>query len=135
MLVSGVIKRQLERVLGDAIQDATGYLSAYGDKPGTRFRAFADDVSKLARRHPPRLIVAGANDAFRAQRQWYGAGPTATAVEPTSHPAAVDSLRTEREGTAGVARWDGGAQYSEPARGKPPGDGHLVRTLAHRTGT
>jgi heme oxygenase len=135
MLVSGVIKRQLERVLGDAIQDATGYLSAYGDRPGTRFRAFADDVSKLARRHPPKLIVAGASDAFRAQRQWYGSGPTTAAAEPTSHPAALDPPRTERESTAGVARWDGRAQYSEPARSKAPGDRHPVRTLAHRTGT
>jgi heme oxygenase len=81
MLVSGVIKRQLARALGNAIHDATGYFSSYGDKPGTRFRAFAEDVSKLARRHPPKVIVAGANDAFRAQRQWYGAVPEATCTE------------------------------------------------------
>jgi heme oxygenase len=85
MLVAGVIKRQLERVRGDSIHNAVAYLSSYGDKPGSRFRAFTEDVTKLARRHPPRMIVAGAVDAFRAQRQWYGTAVTA-AVPETKQP-------------------------------------------------
>lgn len=80
MLVSGLILRQLLHVLGG---DALKYWSAYGDRPGAKFRAFAEGLSKHAKRHDPKLIVGGAIDGFRMQRQWYR---TAPAPKPLDEP-------------------------------------------------
>lgn len=79
MLLSGLIHRQLRRVFGDALEGATSYWTAYGPQPGVRFRSFAEHLSSFASRHSPKEIVAGASEAFRAQRQWYA---TATGVIP-----------------------------------------------------
>ncbi|MBA3502763.1 MAG: biliverdin-producing heme oxygenase [Deltaproteobacteria bacterium] len=71
-LLSGLIRRHIQRTLGDV---PVGYLSAYNERPGIRFRAFGDALGVCAQRHTPRAIIAGANEAFRAQRSWYEAGP------------------------------------------------------------
>jgi hypothetical protein len=34
-------------------------------------RAFGETAGYYAQSYPPRMIVAGANEAFRTQRQWY----------------------------------------------------------------
>jgi heme oxygenase len=115
MLVSGLIKRQIERVLGGRVHGATAYFSAYGDTPGATFRAFADGVSKLARRHPPNMIVAGAVEAFRAQRQWYGAEVATRASETKRHVAAPGAARALHANTAAV----GSCAADPPARAQP----------------
>jgi heme oxygenase len=70
-LLAGQLQRQLLRVLGDAIKSATLYLAACGDCPGARLRVFGEAAGYYAQSYPPRMIVAGAQEAFRAQRQWY----------------------------------------------------------------
>jgi heme oxygenase len=91
MLLSGLIARHLERVLGTGIANATAYLCAYGNRPGARFRDFADALSQLARRLSPKLIVAGATEAFRVQRQWYAvsAKTRISGCIPVAVPVAV----------------------------------------------
>lgn len=70
-LVAGVLWRHAERTLGDSLCGAVRYLSAYGEAPGARFRALGECLGRYARRYTAGVIVAAANDAFRAQRQWY----------------------------------------------------------------
>ena len=71
-LLAGLIRRHIQRTLGDA---PVGYLSAYDETPGIRFRALGDALGIYAQRHTPRAIITGANEAFRAQRNWYEHGP------------------------------------------------------------
>jgi heme oxygenase len=70
-LLAGQLLRHLSRTLGTAIKNATTYLAACVDSPGARLRAFGEAAGKCAQSYPPRMIVAGASDAFRTQRQWY----------------------------------------------------------------
>lgn len=86
MLVSGLIRRHMQHVLGPAVSNAIRYWSAYGDRPGTRFRAFAEGLSQHARRLAPKLIVHGAIDAFRNQRQWYRTAPIPPRVVEDTPP-------------------------------------------------
>jgi heme oxygenase len=72
-LVSGLLRRHVQRALGAEAEYALRYLDAVGDTPGTAFRTFGDELGQLAREHPPMKIVAGGTEAFRAQRQWYSA--------------------------------------------------------------
>lgn len=71
-LLSGLVRRHIQRTLGEPPVD---YLSAYGETPGIRFRALGEALGIYAQRHTPRAIVAGASEAFRAQRSWYEHGP------------------------------------------------------------
>ena len=82
-LLAGLIRRQLEHRFGAEVGDATSYLSAYGDSPGARFRSLCEVLDQYAAEQAvnPTLIVAGASEAFRCQRQWY----VATASERDSH--------------------------------------------------
>ena len=77
-LLSGLVRRHIQRTLADPPVD---YLSAYGETPGIRFRALGEALGIQAQRHTPRAIVAGANEAFRAQRSWYEHGPRPSVVE------------------------------------------------------
>lgn len=72
-LVAGQLRRHVNRALGQNAGSAIRYLSARGDRPGTSFRAFGETLGELAQTHSPSQIVHGANEAFRAQRQWYAA--------------------------------------------------------------
>lgn len=71
-LLAGLIQRQVVRTFGASLAGAVHHLSAY-DRPGARFRALGEHLGHYARRVTPGSIVASATDAFRAQRQWYGA--------------------------------------------------------------
>jgi heme oxygenase len=90
MLVSGLIKRELDRALGDELDGATSYFSAYGDRPGAKYRAFTEDLSRQASRHLPRAITAGVVDAYRAHRQWYGIRAAPPASSTTHRQDTVD---------------------------------------------
>jgi heme oxygenase len=68
-LLAGLIRRQMQGVLGPTIP--AGYLGAYGDKPGARFRAFGSGLGDLAHSLKPAAIIEGASAAFRAQHHWY----------------------------------------------------------------
>jgi heme oxygenase len=70
-LLAGLVRRHLTRSLPLEIETASNYLTAQGDTPGARFRAFGDALASYGRRYPPASIVAAAGEAFRAQRQWY----------------------------------------------------------------
>ncbi|HEY5944123.1 MAG TPA: biliverdin-producing heme oxygenase [Kofleriaceae bacterium] len=72
-LIAGLIRRQLEYRFGSAVANATSYLAAYGASPGARFRSLCAALDDHAARRPdwPALVVAGAMEAFRSQRQWY----------------------------------------------------------------
>ncbi|MBA3460864.1 MAG: biliverdin-producing heme oxygenase [Deltaproteobacteria bacterium] len=70
-LLAGLIRRHVVRTLGYEILPGTSYLAAYGDTPGARFRAFGAALCAYAHTYPPASIVLAANEAFRAQRQWY----------------------------------------------------------------
>lgn len=70
-LMNGIIMRHLVHELGDAARNACRYLSAYGEHPGTKFRELGELLNASAKRHSANVIIAAANDAFRAQRQWY----------------------------------------------------------------
>jgi len=79
-LLAGLIRRHIQRTLETS---AVGYLSAYDDAPGIRFRGLGDALGVYAQRHSPRSIISGANEAFRAQRQWYtNDSPGDVVVEP-----------------------------------------------------
>lgn len=78
-LVSGLLRRHVQRTLGDSLHGADQYLAAYDVKPGARFRAFGECLGQYGRRYTPGLIVTAANDAFRAQRQWYASFGRASA--------------------------------------------------------
>lgn len=86
MLVSGLIRRQLHPIFGAG---AVKYFSAYGDRPGARFRAFAEQLSQYAKRHRPKAIVFGAIDGFRTQRQWYRTAPTSPRRQEAAAPSRV----------------------------------------------
>lgn len=92
-LLSGLIRRHVVRALGEQILPATAYLAAYGDTPGARFRAFGAALCAYAHTYPPASIVLAANEAFRAQRQWYATHAltraTATAAVRTDSVAAA----------------------------------------------
>lgn len=75
-LLSGLVRRHIQRAFGEEVRDAVSYLSAYGDTPGARFRVLGEALGRYAQRHSPSVIVWSANDAFRAQHQWYGARAT-----------------------------------------------------------
>jgi heme oxygenase len=72
-LLAGLIRRQLEHRFGGALP--ASYLAAYGETPGARFRALGEALDEHASHEPlrPGLVVAAATEAFRCQRQWYGA--------------------------------------------------------------
>jgi heme oxygenase len=70
-LVSGLVRRHIFHMLGEATP--ASYLSVYSDAPGARFRSFGEILGQFAKRYPPSTIIAAANHAFRAQRQWYAA--------------------------------------------------------------
>ena len=80
-LVAGQLRRHISRTLGGAAEGACRYLEAVGDTPGAAFRAFGDELGNLSRDYPPEKMVAGAMEAFRAQRQWYAT--TAPRKRPT----------------------------------------------------
>jgi heme oxygenase len=86
-LLAGLIRRHVVRALGEEILPATSYLAAYGDTPGARFRAFGAALCAYAHTFPPAAIVLAANEAFRAQRQWYAthALTRATAASALRH--------------------------------------------------
>jgi heme oxygenase len=73
-LLAGLIRRQLEHRFSE-LASATSYLATYGDTPGARFRSLCAELDEHAALMPayPTLVVAAANEAFRCQRQWYGA--------------------------------------------------------------
>ena len=73
-LLAGQIRRYLLRTLGPSVEPACSYFAAYGDTPGAKFRAFGAALCAYAHLHAPAAIVAAANEAFRAQRQWYCSG-------------------------------------------------------------
>lgn len=85
-LLAGLVVRQLERVLGIGISGATRYLGACGERPGAAFSALGDMLGRLATKHAPELMVQGANDAFRAQHQWYAPKPC-TPLHERERPA------------------------------------------------
>ena len=68
-LVAGLLCRQIQQVVGSDVPIA--YLGAGGPTPGARFRRFGEKLGDLAQTYRPALIVDGAANAFRAQRQWY----------------------------------------------------------------
>jgi heme oxygenase len=68
-LLAGLVRRHVQRTLGAGVP--VSYLSAYGETPGARFRALGEELGKYALQWPPSAIIAGTNDAFRAQRTWY----------------------------------------------------------------
>ena len=70
-LLAGQIRRHLLRTLGEPVEPACSYFGAYGETPGAKFRAFGAALCAYAHLHAPSAIVAAANEAFRAQRQWY----------------------------------------------------------------
>jgi heme oxygenase len=78
-LVAGLVRRELVRRLGDSIAGGTSYLDASSDKAGARLRAFGELVSATATKSSPTAIIAAAQEAFRAQRQWYSSA--ASSVE------------------------------------------------------
>lgn len=71
-LLSGLIRRHVQRTLENP---PDLYLGAYADVPGVRFRALGEALGVYAQRFSPANIIHGANEAFRAQRQWYTHGP------------------------------------------------------------
>lgn len=74
-MLSGLICRQLQFVLGSQIEPSLQYFSACGETAGTRLRRFGEAVSLYARKFTPSAIIAGAQEAFRTQRQWYLSAP------------------------------------------------------------
>ena len=72
-LTAGLIRRQLEHRCSTEIASATSYLATYGETPGARFRSLCASLDDHAQQQPSyaTLIVAGASEAFRCQRQWY----------------------------------------------------------------
>ena len=86
-LFAGVLRRQIERTLGASVAGAVHYLSAY-ERPGARFRALGEHLGTYALRYTPESIVSAANEAFRAQRQWYRADRPV--IAPLSLPVAGD---------------------------------------------
>ena len=78
-LVSGQLRRHVSRVLGPHVGAATRYLSARGERPGTSFKQFGEALGDIASTIAPSLIVVGANEAFRTQRQWYAGTQRAVA--------------------------------------------------------
>ena len=68
-LLSGLVRRHVQRTLGvEQLGGALHYLSTAA--PGARFRELGEALCRSARRYTPRAIIAAANEAFRAQRQW-----------------------------------------------------------------
>lgn len=68
ILVAGLLRRHILRVLGTAVAPALSYLSV--PSPGIRFRELGEAIGCYAHVRKPSSIVAAANEAFRAQRQW-----------------------------------------------------------------
>lgn len=77
-LLAGLILRHLVHRFGDKVHGATGYLAAYGDAPGARFRALCEAIDDHSTHHPayPALVTSAALEAFRCQRQWYLSSPS-----------------------------------------------------------
>lgn len=102
-LLSGLLRRHVQRVLGDQVRNAMHYLSAYTDTAGARFRALGEALGAHANRFSPSVIVWSANDAFRAQRQWYRSATTTPLVRRERGTAARevqwDDTRSRRAGT------------------------------------
>ena len=95
-LLSGLIRRHLARYLTAEMAIASAYLWAYGETPGARFRVFGDALGHYGRRYAPDFIVAGAREAFRAQRQWY---MFAGEPRPTADSSAMASHRRRAAGS------------------------------------
>lgn len=70
-LMNGIIVRHLVHELGDGARNASRYLSAYGEQPGAKFRELGGLLNASAKRHSAGAIISAAQEAFRAQRQWY----------------------------------------------------------------
>jgi len=85
MLLSGLIRRQLQSTFGTAMDDAMKYWSAYGEQPGARFKTFVDGLALHARAYDADLIVQGAVDAFRQQRHWYSGSPRVRRLEAIAY--------------------------------------------------
>ena len=85
-LLAGLIRRHVQRTLG---APPVHYLAAYEDTPGVRFRALGEALGVYAQRFSPRNIIAGANEAFRAQRQWYTHDPPRDEEAPTQDTAST----------------------------------------------
>jgi heme oxygenase len=69
--LNGLIRRQLP----DSVSYAASYLSTHDGRVGTRYRMLGELLDAYARElvFAGSQIVRGANDAFRAQRHWFGA--------------------------------------------------------------
>jgi heme oxygenase len=79
-LLHGLLRRHVERTLGDAAHNATTYFQAYGGTPGARFRELGTALCAYAHTYPPATIVAAATEAFRSQRHWYASSPARRAA-------------------------------------------------------
>src|SRR4051812_24994539 len=79
-LLHGLLRRHVERTLGDAARNATTYFQAYGGTPGARFRELGAALCAYAHTYPPVTIVTAAKEAFRSQRHWYASSPARRAA-------------------------------------------------------
>jgi heme oxygenase len=95
-LLSGLISRHLVRTM-PTVSTAVSYLEAYGDTPGARFRLLGTQLGTYGERYGAASIVAGANDAFRAQRLWYQARPLSgtSRGRPSQPQNTRDEMRAE----------------------------------------
>ncbi len=83
-LLHGLLYRYLKAKLPTTMQAAGSYLSAFEARAGVLLRQLGDALDFTARADRAEArIVSAANDAFRAQRQWYG-----STVMPRRPPAA-----------------------------------------------
>lgn len=70
-LVHGLLRRHLASRIPDMYRSCS-YLQAYGDTPGAKYRELGDALALLARGpSTPNQMVCAANEAFRAQRNWF----------------------------------------------------------------
>lgn len=83
-LLAGLIQRHLLHRFGDSLRDSTSYLASASEAPGARFRALCETIDSHAAQHDAyaNLVVTGAIEAFRCQRQWYLSAPTDLYAEP-----------------------------------------------------
>jgi len=85
-LLAGLVRRHISRTLGESTP--IDYLATDAGIPGARFRALGEALCRHARKSSPKAIICAANEAFRAQRQWYLSFPAsfATGSEPAGRP-------------------------------------------------
>ncbi|HUJ63350.1 MAG TPA: biliverdin-producing heme oxygenase [Kofleriaceae bacterium] len=71
-LLHGLISRYLAGKLPEVMRRAGSYLSVFEGRAGALMRELGDAIERVARRASiVERIVEVANEAFRAQRQWY----------------------------------------------------------------